>query len=369
MSRPSFFLDGFANSYRDARHAWLQAVAACDGRASGLRHPDTGPDGEALWQDVARFGDPHAATEFVVASGTHGIEGYAGSAVMTAWLRQGGPGPLPPGVGVTLIHAVNPWGMAHWQRGTENNVDLNRNFLAFPALPAANAGYAQLHPQLMLDDWNEDAVARAFAAMDAYRARAGEQAFSDAFNGGQYLHADGIFYGGDRPEWSNIALRQQLRQHLGAARRCVFVDLHTGIGPYGAPFMINFDAPGSFGRERALQVWGAEALSGKGSTHAAMATFQGLMIDAFKDALPECAVSATAVEFGTLERRRMQRAHLANAWLRRQSGDSEAQRQARAEYREAFMPSDPAWRTSVLDAGVALCRQGRDALVAEVAPR
>ena len=369
MSRPFSFLDGFAATYRDARHAWLQAVAARDGRLAGLRHPDTGPDGEALWQDVAQFGDPQAETVFVLACGTHGIEGYAGSAAMTAWLRQGGPGRLPAGTGVTLIHAVNPWGMAHWQRGTENNVDLNRNFLAFPTLPAPNLGYAELHPHLMLAGWNEPEIARAFAAMDAYRERAGEQAFSDAFNGGQYLRADGIFYGGDRPEWSNIALRQQLRQHLGAARRCVFVDLHTGIGPYGEPFMINLDAAGTFGRERALEVWGAEALSGKGSTHAALATFQGLMIDAFKGALPACAVSATAVEFGTLERRRMQRAHLATAWLRRQSTDSDEVRSARAEYREAFIPSDPAWRASVLRAGVALCRQGCEALVAEAVTR
>jgi hypothetical protein len=355
---------GFAVGYADARDAWLQAVSACGGRVHGLRHPLRGPDGEALWQDVALFGDLAAEDVFVVVCGTHGIEGHAGSAVMTAWLRADGPGALPPGAGVALVHAVNPWGMAHWQRGTENNVDLNRNFVAFPDVPPPNTGYAELHPHLMLADWNEAEIARAFDAMDAFRARVGEQAFSNAFNGGQYLHADGIFYGGDRPEWANSALRAQLSEHLASARRCVLVDLHTGIGPYGQPFMINFDPPGSFGRERARAVWGDAALSGTGSTHAALASFQGLMIDAFAGALPECRLSATAIEFGTLERRRMQRAHLGNAWMRRQAGDSDARRRAGAEYREAFVPSDPAWRASVLRAGVALCRRGRDALVA-----
>ncbi len=366
MSRIPASPDGFAPGYHDARHAWLQAVAARGGRLDGQRHPGQGPDGEPLWQDIALFGDPDAESVFVVVCGTHGIEGHAGSAVMTAWLRQDGPGALPPGAGVVLIHAVNPWGMAHWQRGTENNVDLNRNFVAFPSLPARNTGYAELHPHLMLADWNEAEIARAFAAMDALRLRDGEQAFSNAFNGGQYLHADGLFYGGDRPEWANIVLRQQLRQHLANARRCVLVDLHTGIGPHGQPFMINFDAPGSFGRERAREVWGDAALSGAGSTHAALASFQGLMIAAFVAALPDCRISATAVEFGTLERRRMQRAHLANAWIRRQADDSEALRRARAEYREAFIPSDLGWRASVLRSGVALCSRGRDALVSTV---
>lgn len=127
--------------------------------------------------------------------------------------------------------------------------------------------------------------------------------------------------------------------HLAGARQCVLVDLHTGIGPYGAPFMINFDAPGSFGRERAREVWGDAALSGSGSTHVALANFQGLMLQAFADALPDCRISATAA-------------------------DSDARRRASAEYREAFIPSDPAWRASVLRHGVALCRQGRDAVVA-----
>jgi len=337
--------DGFAANYQDARAAWLEAVLLRGGRLDGLRHPGTGPDGQALWQDIALFGDPHATQVLLIACGTHGIEGHASTAV-------------------ALVHAVNPWGFAHWQRGTENNVDLNRNFLAFPALPAPNAGYAELHPCLMLPSWNEGEIANAFAAMDAFRERMGEQAFSDAFNGGRYLHADGLFYGGDRPEWSNLALRELLARHLDAARHAVFVDLHTGIGPYGQPFMINLDAPGTYGREVARTVWGDEALSGKGSTHVALATFRGLLLEAFEHAMPQCHVSSVAVEFGTRERRRMQRAHLANAWMRRQTRESDELRRARQEYREAFIPSDPDWRASVLREGVALCQRGRDALVA-----
>jgi hypothetical protein len=355
--------DGFATTYQQARAALLEAAALRGGRLDSLRHPLGGPDGGALWMDVLRFGDPEAQDVLVIASGTHGIEGYAGSAVQTAWLREQGPGALPAGTAVLLIHAVNPWGFAYWQRGTENNVDLNRNFIDFQAPAPVNTGYAELHPQLMLADWNEAELARVFAAMDAYRARVGEQAFSTAFNGGQYLHADGIFYGGARPEWSNQALRQMLHRHLGQARRCMLVDLHTGIGPYGMPFMINQDAPGTPGRERAIATWGEAALSGAGSTHTALATYQGLMIQAFAEVLPQCAVSATAIEFGTLERRRMQRAHLGMAWMRRQDAEGAAFDQARAEYREAFIPSDPAWRTSVIREGVTLCARACAALV------
>ncbi|MDH0863862.1 M14 family metallopeptidase [Mitsuaria sp. GD03876] len=355
---------GFPASFTEARDAWLAAVAARGGSVDSMRHPGHGPEGEALWMDAARFGAPAASKVFVVACGTHGIEGYAGSAVQTAWLAQGGPGALPEDVAVLLIHAINPWGFAHRQRVNEDNVDLNRNFRAHGETPPpANPGYAELHPQLYLNDWTEAEIAQAFAAMDAFRARVGEQGFSDAFNGGQYSHADGIFHGGDRPAWSNLAVRALLRRQLHAARECLFADLHTGIGPYGQPFLINVDPPGSEARERAIAVWGAEALSGKGSTHQALATFQGLLLDAFATELPDCRVSAVAIEFGTHERRRMQRAHLTLMWLRRQAVETPVTEMAREDYVEAFIPSDPAWRAAVMESGVALCRKGLRAVV------
>ena len=359
-------IDGFAGTFSEARSAWLGAVAAYGGQVSSLQHPDAGPQGEPLWLDVARFGDPKAGSAFVVSCGTHGIEGYAGSAVQTAWMNADGPGELPAGTAVVLVHAINPWGFAHGQRVTENNVDLNRNFIDFASTPAPHAGYAELHPHLMLERWVEAEIDRAFAAMDAYRERAGEQAFSDAFNGGQYQSPEGLFYGGRQPEWSNRALARCMPQALGPARRCVWVDLHTGIGPYGLPFFFNFDAPGSWGRQRALEVWGEEAFSGKGATHKAFATYQGLMIDALAAMVPGCAMSPVVIEFGTHERRRMQRAHLALAWMRRQHAVNEAFERAAAEYREAFIPLDPVWRACVLREGVALCQRGRGALVAEV---
>lgn len=362
-------IGGFAASYVHARGAWLEAAALRGGRIESLRHPGSGPDGEALWMDIASFGDPRPDNALVITCGTHGIEGYAGSAVQTAWLAQCGAAVLPPGTAVLLIHAVNPWGFAHWQRGTENHVDLNRNFISFPALPPPNAGYSELHPHLMLSDWNETELARAFQAMDAYRLCAGEKAFSDAFNGGQYLHADGIFYGGDRPEWSNLALRRLLGRHLEGAKRCLLADLHTGIGPYGLPFLINQDAAGTPEHARARAIWGDEAFNGKGSTHTVMASYRGLMIDGFAQTLPDCEVSATAIEFGTFDRTSLQRAHLAMAWMRRCGPDgtgasSPAYGRARIEYREAFIPSDPAWRASVLREGVALCERASSGLIA-----
>ncbi|KAL7540301.1 hypothetical protein ACHAXR_010016 [Thalassiosira sp. AJA248-18] len=74
-------------------------------------------------------------------SGTHGVEGYIGSAVQIRFLHelflaneeQLGSKTASSGDRVRrvlLIHAINPFGMRHHRRANENNVDLNRNVLS-----------------------------------------------------------------------------------------------------------------------------------------------------------------------------------------------------------------------------------------------
>ncbi|HMS20794.1 DUF2817 domain-containing protein [uncultured Sphingorhabdus sp.] len=176
--------------------------------------------------------------------------------------------------------AVNcPLAFAHQQRVNENNVDLNRNFIAFDRIPD-NHGYHELHPSLMLDEWSDAAFETAFDSMDAFRHRHGEKAFSDAFNGGQYAHDDGIFFGGREPQWSNRVFRKMLHEAIGPLADVHFLDIHTGIGAYGRPFHINFDKPGTRSRMLTEAVWGSDVFSNKESTHTAFASYQGLLMDA-----------------------------------------------------------------------------------------
>ena len=347
--------NGIASSYFQARKTFLDAVAMHRADIVSIEHPGAlGPAGDQLYMDWALIGNAEARSTFVVTSGTHGIEGYAGSAVISRWLERTDPGTFDA-IKLILVHAVNPWGFAHGQRVNENNVDLNRNFIDFCHIPE-NPGYDELHPALLLDQWSEEALANAFAAMDRFRSQHGEKAFSDAFNGGQYAHADGIFYGGREPQWSNLTFRKTLREVVGNAENVHLLDLHTGIGPFGRPFHINFDAPGSAARELAETIWGREALSGEGSTHAAFATYQGLLMDAVSNELMGRRVSRCVVEFGTYARARMQRAHLALAWSRRQADKtSETALFAQREYCDAYVPVDPRWRRSVIRHGIDLC--------------
>eukprot|EP01032_Pedospumella_encystans_P016815 gene16815-19167_t len=89
--------------------------------------PMRGAQGEELAMDVAVQGPADAAQVLMTTSAVHGIEGFCGSAIQTGLLHSLS---LPPGVAVVHVHAVNPHGFSHARRVNEDNVDLNRNFIA-----------------------------------------------------------------------------------------------------------------------------------------------------------------------------------------------------------------------------------------------
>jgi len=344
-------LSVFSSSYTEAREKFLNAARQAGAYLEHHAHPSArGPHGEALYLDVAVLGRRDAPNVMVVGSGTHGIEGYPGSAAQTAWMLDGRAARLPAGTAVVFLHGHNPWGFAHCQRVTEENVDLNRNFIDHDVPHPPNAGYEEIHPLISPPCWDEDSIGGVFAALDAFRDKVGEQAFSDAYNGGQYTRPDGFFFGGTRPQWSNTAFRDAVRTHAGHASRAAIIDLHTGIGPWLDHVFLCFHPQGSPAYERARQWWGERAVNRQGSTHKALAVYKGLLIDAFQAELPQAETTAVVIEFGTRSRADMQRANMSLRWLRVHGKDHpEVAAKVQAEYVEAFYPSDPAWRQAVLE--------------------
>jgi len=350
-------LAAFSDSYAEARAKFLDAAGP---QATHYLHPSQkGPAGEPLYLDVAVIGPPDASRVLAVGCGTHGIEGYPGSAALTHWLRSGAAQRLPPDTAAILFHAHNPWGFAHKTRVTEENVDLNRNFVDFERPLPPNAGYAELHPLVTPGTWDEASVATVFRRLEAFRQRVGEQAYSNAFNGGQYTHRDGVYFGGERAQWSNGAFRRAVRGHFGAARKVAFIDLHTGIGPRYEHIYLCFHPAGSPGYERARRWWGVRAVNREGVTHKAVAVYHGVLIDAFAALLPSAQVTTLVVEFGTLPREDVQRAALLQRWLRFHGAQQpDLARGLVAGYEEAYYPSEPRWRAAVLEQSHELLESG-----------
>lgn len=104
----------FSQSYAEARGKFLAACAAAGLAVESHDHPLPGRDGEPLALDVARDGPEDASRLLIVSSGCHGVEGFCGSAVQTAMLRDAHwrARVRESGCAVLYLHAVNPHGFS-----------------------------------------------------------------------------------------------------------------------------------------------------------------------------------------------------------------------------------------------------------------
>ncbi len=213
---------------------------------------DSGPQGQPLFTDCAWIGSDGASRVLVLISGTHGVEGYAGSAIQSDFLqllaRQ--TWQLPDDTAVLLVHALNPWGMAWLRRCDQQGIDLNRNFIDFAQPLPDNPGYRQLRDDLMA----EPAV-RA-PALQRYRQQHGQTALELAVSGGQYEDPTGPFYGGTSAAVANQLIHSLINQYTLGEKRLAVVDLHTGLGPYGYGEIICDHAPHSDGAVTAHNWYG-----------------------------------------------------------------------------------------------------------------
>jgi hypothetical protein len=338
----------FSESYAEARPKFCSAAAAAGGAICSWLNPRArGPNGEALYLDTARFGSADAANMLVLIAGTHGAEGHCGSGSEIAWLRNGGPAQLPKDTGALLIHAINPYGFAWTRRVTEDNVDLNRNFVDHDKAYPVNEGYAALAAAILPAEWNETSHAETTRVFEAYAQTYGMFGLQSAISGGQYTHPDGVFFGGHKPTWSNRTVRAIARQELSNARRVGVIDFHTGLGPFGHGELICAVAPDAKSFNRAKAWYGDEMTSPESGTSTS-AVVVGVMTDAFPQELPDAEVTSIAIEYGTYTVMEVLDAVRADNWLHQRGKlDSDTGRAIKADVKERFFPSGDKWREMV----------------------
>jgi hypothetical protein len=165
---------------------------------------------------------------------------------------------------------------------------------------------------------------------------------------GQYSHAWGVFYGGIAPVWSNRTLSAILGRHLGRAETVAYVDLHTGLGPYGYGEAICYHPPGSPEYELAARWYGPSLTSPHAGTASAPVNL-GKTGYGVAQALPQAKVVSITLEFGTWAPAEVLSAIRADAWLHAYGElESELGRSIKSAIRRAFYPDLDDWRERVL---------------------
>ena len=204
-------------------------------------------------------------------SGTHGPEGFAGSAIQSAeFAYRNFPGKeeysqvaRPTQI---YVHAVNPFGMHNNRRVNEDNIDLNRNFLMPQEFAKAkardpnHAGYVTFDHLLNPSSKPFDSAVlnklHATWLMVYSIARHGLLSIKRAMVSGNYHKPDGLYYGGDHmaastskliefltsyfaahngpPRGSDMVLSDDADSHaVVPLKKVVFIDVHSGLGVSG----------------------------------------------------------------------------------------------------------------------------------------
>lgn len=362
-----FDSDAFCTSYAQAREKFLLAAEMASLEVEQHLHPFRGPRGEDLSLDVVRDGPADAQAVLVVTSACHGVEGFAGSAVQVACLRDAGWRGYARARQVTVVyvHALNPWGFAYQRRVTHEKVDLNRNFVDFSCPLPANEAYRELHPLLLPPTWpptreNEQALQ---AWIDAH----GMAAFQAAVTQGQYEVPDGLFYGGTAPTWSHRNWRRVLRQHAHGARRLAWIDVHTGLGPTGVGERILAGPPEPQAIERARRWWDTPrakvTVTQEGTSSSA--ALHGELWEAVYQECPKAEYAGITLEYGTAPLPEMLDALRGDHWLAMNphTGEREAA-VIRQRLLDAFYVNTSAWRNQVLEQANEALFQAIDGLAA-----
>ncbi len=334
---------GLAADYREARARFVDAATAAGARLTRYAHPGLGPDGEPLATDVARLGRDDAPARLLVISGTHGVEGFAGSACQEGWLAEGSAGAWPDELAAVVVHAINPYGFAWIRRVNEDNVDLNRNCVDFTRPPPANPGYDTLADALVPERWDDATQEATAAVLLEFAAAHGFEGLQAAVSVGQYRHPAGIFYGGDRAVWSQRTLGAIVREHLAGAERVGVLDLHTGLGPFGHGEVMA-SHPDGLGVARLAAWYGADGYTVPATGNSVSADVRGDVLDAIEAWLPGTEVTGVAIEWGTVDIVTVSNALRADAWLHAYGAlDGPEAGPIKQQLRDAFAPADPAW--------------------------
>ena len=332
----------FPANYLSGRLRWLAELNR-DMHQFSYPCSGSGPDGEALFTDTVWIGSEDAEKVVVLLGGTHGVEGFVGSAVENDILRliAGGQLIIPSDTAILMVHALTAWGYAWLRRCDADGVDLNRNVVDFSKPLPENSGYEALKPALYLCDAQQRKIA--FAEFEQLH---GREAFEKAVSGGQYTDPDGPFYGGKAPAHGRLVVDDLIHKYTLHQRDLAVIDLHSGLGSFGYGEIICDHHPNSPATQAAREWYGDSVTLPLLGTSSSVPKL-GLLDYAWHTIMNERSCYIT-LEFGTYRTEQLFEVLLRDHQLWAQSGNDFARQEHSQLMRQHFCPEDKAWKEMVL---------------------
>jgi hypothetical protein len=297
---------------------------------------------------------------YVVCCGIHGVEGYAGSAIMRALMQSQLTRLDPATTGLLLVHALNPYGFQHDIRVNQNNVDLNRNCAAHgeALFGSHNAHFEVLRG--LLGPSRPCSLAlkqrlRFYLGIGQAVAMSGFSTLRQATLAGQYIDARGVFYGGAHLE-PEIAFFQEIYTRVAHTYgEVLLTDLHTGYGERGQAYPLFGRADSEAFRS---YIEGGVKDGSTDKTYTVSGDLVGYCYKTSKRLRPAGTFNGVVIEIGTHGlSMRDQLADLQTVIHENQlrhygAVDESTAQSVRANFRELFCPQHPSWRRQAVEVGV-----------------
>ena len=341
----------FSEDYRESRAKFIKALEG-KGELHSVKHPEKGPDGGDLYIDFGVLGPDDADGALVLISGTHGPELFSGSGPQAALLNSGLIDDYKD-IKVILVHAHNPYGCAWLRRTDHNNIDLNRNYYDASKPFTPNPGYDRLRPVIVPEVWDGAEVG---AGMKAYEEEHGKIGLLGAMVTGQRHDPDGMFYGGTEPAWSRQQIEETLPKLTANQKTISVIDFHTGLGPYGVPYMVHGYEPGT-----PEFIAFKEAYEGEVRSTADPADIdedmpgspEGPIVLGVSAMMPDKQSYAVVIEYGTVPPEVVFPTLLKDNWIHlHATPGSKAWNDHKQKVREVFYPLEPEWKQMIWEKAV-----------------
>ncbi|KAL3937357.1 MAG: hypothetical protein SGBAC_007524 [Bacillariaceae sp.] len=351
----------FSLEYEEARAKFRAAVKKLSIDAESFALPVM----DGLTMDIAVLKGTVKGT-VVHVSGTHGVEGYAGSAIQLAFLDYlSNKNPQSDRPTIVLVHALNPYGMKHYRRANENNVDLNRN-----AINNFDEFVMSRDPNIASYDTFRDFVSpgREPTLWDSTLGwwlgaapkvlKNGFTAMKQVLVAGQYHHSTGFSFGGTRMQPSIEIVENFLVEQGFLPGEVVWIDVHTGLGKLGKDTLIFEETKHSLSKLQDYFPTAEHVVTPQVQDKRAMGGYdltRGVVTAYLQNKYPSGLF--VMQEFGTLPPIFVGRSLILENMMH-QYGTNKAA--GRALLQKSFYPQSIEWRASIVQRGVSLILQAME---------
>ncbi|WP_280768898.1 M14 family metallopeptidase [Salipaludibacillus daqingensis] len=295
----------------------------------------------------------------IITTGEHGIEGYTGSAMLHLFMETYLPYINPNTTGLRLVHAVNPWGMRNGRRVSENNVDLNRNYLDdWDSVHSSSVEFDPTYekifvPSKKITNVTEHNKLLAEQLKETYSVE-DLQKFKNAPDA-QYSYPTSIFYGGQEYDEPTIKFKTRYLSWVKKYNHLLHIDMHTG-GEKKDELTIFFMEDDERTEEE-LQRDLSFSLVKKVSDEDVTGDSKDYLLGKTKQFNPNINPTICLFEFGTIGDSLMSLIHCTQTMINENqlyfkgAIRKEEEDQIKSDFRGLFYPDDEKWKQQVIERG------------------